>query len=463
VTEPGVSNIYVSYLNDPSHTVAPGYSLAQGCLADTLPLVDLAQERAQQILAAADRQCYPESVIVSRHGQIAKRYADLIGHSRGVVMKASKLLSLASLPVADAPEFSASDEPTLLRCGDDPPSMPAGLVADLVESEFDVPLHEVFIEFDPHPLAVGSIGQVHAATLQDGRDVAVKIQYPGVERAIRADLSDGVQLASFLRLGCRMTCVQSNVQAIARELSARIAEEVDYRIEAANQEAFAGAYRRHPRIRIPDTVPELCTARVLTMDLSDGFGLPRARTASKRLRDRWGEVIYRFTAGSLTKLGMLNADPSPGNYLFHADGGVTFLDFGCVRRYSAVQVRAMQAVMRAIMDLDARRLFDVLADAGYLNRADPPDATSLLAWFTEVHEPILEEQPYTYSPDFAAVLRGSDLARSGRYADVISRLKIPAAFLAVIRVNLGVTAVLAELGATGQWAAMFRDYCQTSK
>jgi predicted unusual protein kinase regulating ubiquinone biosynthesis (AarF/ABC1/UbiB family) len=177
------------------------------------------------------------------------------------------------------------------------------------------------------------------------------------------------------------------------------------------------------------------------------------------MRDQWGEVIYRFTAGSLTNLGMLNADPSPGNYLFHADGGVTFLDFGCVRRYSAVQVRAMQTVMRAIIDRDAGRLFDVLADAGYVNRADPPDPTALLAWFAEAHEPILQEQPYTYSPDFAAVLRGSELARSGRYADVISRLRIPADFLAVIRVNLGVAAVLAELGATGHWADIYRDCC----
>lgn len=460
MTEPGVSSIYVSYLNDPPHTVAPGYSLAQGRMADTLPLVDLAQERAQQILAAADRQCYPESVIVSRHGQIAARYADLIGQSRGIVMKASKMLSLTSLSSASAPERLASYE-SMLRRDDGPPSMPAGLVADLVESEFDVPLYEVFIEFDPHPLAVGSIGQVHAATLQDGRDVAVKIQYPGIERAIRADLSDGEQLASFLRLGCRVTCVQSNVQAIARELSARIAEEVDYRIEAANQEAFAGAYRGHPQIRIPETVPELCTARVLTMDLSDGFCLGRARTASRRQRDRWGEVIYRFTVASLTKLGMLNADPSPGNYLFHADGGVTFLDFGCVRRYSAVQVLTMQAVMRAIIDLDSRRLFDVLADAGYVNRADPPDATSLLAWLTEAHEPILEEQPYTYSPDFAGLLQGPDLARSGRYADVINHLRIPADFLALIRVNLGVTGILAQLGATGDWAAIYREYCRS--
>lgn len=459
MTEPGSSRIYVSYLNVPSHTVVPGYSLAQGYLADTLPLLDLTHERARQMLSAADRQCYADSVIMSRHGQIATRYADLIGQSRGVVMKASRLLSLGSMPPADAVECGVGYESMRLLRGAGPPSMPAGLVADLVESEFDVPLHETFIEFDPHPLAVGSIGQVHAATLQDGRDVAVKIQYPGVERAIRADLSDGEQLASFVRLGCRTTCVQSNVNAIARELSARIAEEIDYRIEAANQEAFAGAYRGHPQIRIPDTVPELCTARVLTMDLSDGVGLQRARTASRRLRDRWGEAVYRFAVGSLTKLGMLNADPSPGNYLFHADGGVTFLDFGCVRRYSAVQVRSMQAVLRAIADRDARRVLGVLADAGYVNPADPPDPTALLAWFTEAHEPILEEQPYTYAPDFAAVVRGSDLARSGRYADVISRLRIPADFLAVIRVNLGVTAVLAELGATGYWADICRDYC----
>jgi hypothetical protein len=459
VTEPGASRIYVSYLNVPSHTVVPGYSLAQGYLADTLPLVDLTHERARQMLSAADRQCYGDSVIMSRHGQIARRYADLIGQSRGVVMKASRLLCLGSMPPAGAVECGVGYDSMRLLRGGEPPSMPAGLVADLVESEFDVPLHETFIDFDPHPLAVGSIGQVHAATLQDGRDVAVKIQYPGVERTIRADLSDGEQLASFVRLGCRTTCVQSNVKAIARELSARIAEEIDYRIEAANQEAFAGAYRGHPQIRIPDTVPELCTARVLTMDLSDGVGLARARTASRRLRDRWGEAVYRFAVGSLTKLGMLNADPSPGNYLFHADGGVTFLDFGCVRRYSPVQVRSVQAVLRAIADLDARRVLGVLADAGYVNLADPPDPTALLAWFTEAHEPILEEQPYTYSPDFAAVVRGSDLARSGRYADVISRLRIPADFLAVIRVNLGVTAVLAELGATGYWADICRDYC----
>ncbi len=415
----------------------------------------------EQIAAAAGWTSGADPVVAARHGRAVERYADLLGQSRGLVMKASKLLSLASVPPAGSPEHDAFYRSVLARCEDDTPSMPAGLAADLAEAELGLALHEVFMDFDPHPIAAASIGQVHAARLHDGRDVAVKIQYPGVGEAIRADLFNGDMLASFLRLSCGTTCVQSDIDAIAGELSARIVEELDYRVEAANQEAFAAAYRGHPLIRIPETVPELCTSRLLTMDLSEGFGWERARTAPKHLRDRWGEVIYRFAVGSLARLGLLHADPSTRNYLFHADGGVSFLDFGCVRRYSAPQVSTLQTVMRAIIDGEADQVLDVLTQAGYASQSDPPDAADLLAWLKAAHAPVVAEQPYTYSPDFAASLSGADLGRSGRYAGVISRLTIPADFLAVIRVNLGVAEVLAGLGATGEWAAMCSEYCRS--
>ncbi len=462
MTEPGVFDMHASYPRYPralSHSIAPGYCLAQGKLAGALPLVGLAMTATELTTDEEDRLA-ADPVVAARHGRAAERYADLLGRSRGMVMKASKLLSLANLPSAGSPEHVALYRSALARCEDDTPSMPAGLAADLAESELGLPLHEIFMDFDPHPIAAASIGQVHAARLQDGRDVAVKIQYPGVGQAIRADLFDGDMFASFLRLGCEMTCVQTDLAAIASEISARIVEELDYRVEAANQETFAAAYRGHPLIRVPETVPELCRQRLLTMDLSDGFCWERARTAPKHLRDRWGEVIYRFAAGSLTRLGMLNADPGPRNYLFHADGGVTFLDFGCVRRYSAPQVGTVQAVMRAIADGEADQVLDALIRVGYASESDPPDAQDLLAWLRATHEPIVAEQPYTYSPDFAEALRGAGLARSGRYADVIGRLTIPADFLAMIRVNLGVTSVLAGLGATGDWTAMHREYCR---
>jgi hypothetical protein len=199
---------------------------------------------------------------------------------------------------------------------------------------------------------------------------------------------------------------------------------------------------------------------MLTMELSDGYCWERAKTAPKHLRDRWGEVIYRFAAGSLTRLGLLNADPSPRNYLFHADGSVTFLDFGCVRRYSARQVATIQTLMRAIVDGKPSQLLEVLTRAGYVNQSNPPHPADLLAWFRAAHAPVVSDKPYTYTPDFAAMLRGPELARSGRYAHVIDRLNIPADFLSLVRVNLGITNVLAGLGATGDWGTMHREYCR---
>ena len=459
MAEPGVFDVHAYYPRALSHSIAPGYCLAQGRLAEALPVIGLAMFAAEPddeagCLAGAD------PVIAARHGRAVERYADLLGRSRGLLMKASQLLSLANLPSARSPEPIAIYRSLLARCGNDTPAMPGGLAADLAESELGLPLHQVFVDFDPHPLAAASIGQVHAATLQDGRDVAVKIQYPGVAEAIRTDLFDSDQLASFVRLGCEMTCVRPDIAAIAGELSARIVEELDYQVEAANQEAFAAAYRGHPQIRIPETVPELCTSRLLTMELSEGYSWERAKTAPKHLRDRWGEVIYRFAVGSLTRLGMLNADPSPRNYLFHADGGVTFLDFGCVRRYTARQVGTIQTLMRAIVDGDAEQLIDVLTQAGYVSQSNPPNPADLRAWFRAAHLPVVSEQPYTYSPEFAATLRGPELARSGRYADVIDGLNIPADYLAVVRVNLGITRVLSGLRATGDWAAMHREYCR---
>jgi predicted unusual protein kinase regulating ubiquinone biosynthesis (AarF/ABC1/UbiB family) len=460
VTEPGVFDVHAYYPRALSHSIAPGYCLAQGRLAEALPVIGLAMFAAEPDEETARCLAGADPVIAARHGRAVARYADLLGRSRGLFMKASRLLSVANLPSARSPEPIAIYRSLLAGCEDDTPAMPAGLAADLAESEIGLPLHEVFADFDPHPIAAASIGQVHAATLQDGRDVAVKIQYPGVAEAIRTDLFESDQLASFVRLGCQTTCVQPDIAAIAGELSARIIEELDYQVEAANQEAFAAAYRGHPQIRIPETVPELCTSRMLTMELSEGYSWERAKTAPKQLRDRWGEVIYRFAAGSLTRLGMVNADPSPRNYLFHADGSVTFLDFGCVRRYSARLVGTIQTLMRAIVGGDADHLLDVLTQAGYVSQSHPPRPADLLAWFRATHAPVVSAQPYTYSPEFAAKLRGPELARSGRYADVIDGLNIPADFLAVVRVNLGVTSVLSGLGATGDWAAMHREYCR---
>jgi len=441
---------------DSPDQVAPGYHLPRGRLARALPLVGLTLRHVGGTGISALRR--DQADVAARHGRAAERYADLLGHSRGVLMKAGQLLSLAALSPAIPAEHQDVYQAALARLQDDAPPMPGGLAVDLAESEFGCPLRELFSDFDPHPIAAASIGQVHAARLQDGREVAVKIQYPGVAQAIRADLRNGELLASFLQFGSGLTSVRADLPALARELTARIADEIDYRAEAASQAAFAAAYRGHPFIRIPEIVPELCTGRVLTMELIDGLRWPRARTAGQALRDRWGDVLFRFAVGSLIRLGMLNADPHPGNYLFHADGGVTFLDFGCVRRYTAGQVATMQSAAQAVVDCDETKLHRVLAEAGYLDQTDPPRPPALMCWLREALQPIVAPQPFSYTPEFATELIRPDLSRSGRHAAVISRLAIPADLLSVARVNLGLTAVLGELRATADWDAIRREY-----
>jgi predicted unusual protein kinase regulating ubiquinone biosynthesis (AarF/ABC1/UbiB family) len=189
----------------------------------------------------------------------------------------------------------------MARLQADAPPMAPELAPAVVEAELGAPPEEIFAEFDPHAFAAASIGQVHAARLPDGRRVAVKVQYPGVDQAIRADLDNTELLATFLQLVGAIVPGSNrvDVRAVAREVAARIGEEIDYRIEAAYQTDFANAYRDHPFIRIPEVVPQLSTRRVLTMDLVDGMRWSQAVAADQQLRDKWGEVIYRSASGQL--------------------------------------------------------------------------------------------------------------------------------------------------------------------
>jgi predicted unusual protein kinase regulating ubiquinone biosynthesis (AarF/ABC1/UbiB family) len=391
------------------------------------------------------------------HGRGAERYAEFLGRSRGALMKAGQVLSFVALGPALPDDQRAACQAALARLQDDAPPMPADVAVAVVEAELQRPLSDVFAEFDPCPVAAASIGQVHAARLPGGREVAVKVQYPGVADAIRSDLRNGQLLASFLQLGRGLTCVRADVTALAAELAGLISGELDYRAEAAHQAKFAAAFRGHPLIRIPQIVTELCTSRVLTMDLAQGRRWPEAVAAPAALRDRWGEVIVRFAIGSLRRLSMVNADPHPGNYLFHDDGTVTFLDFGCVKRYPRVQVAAVEAAVQAAVDGDAGELSRVLAPAGFVDLADPPDPGRLLCWVREALTPLIAPQPFTCTPEFAAALARLELSRSGPHADIIGRLTVPPDFLSIARLSLGITAVLGALRATGEWEAIRRE------
>ena len=223
------------------------------------------------------------------------------------------------------------------------------LASEVIEAELGAPPETLFAEFARRPLAAASIGQVHSARLHDGRKVAVKVQYPGAGAAIAADLKNTELIAVFIQLLRSFVpgLTRSDPRAFAAEITARISEELDYRVEASNQLLFAAAYRGHPFFHVPEVVEDLSTRRVLTQELSEGMSWPEALLCDQALRDQWSESIFRFVFGSIRRLKAFNADPHPGNYHFHEDGSVTFLDFGCVKHLSDTQAAGITEIIRS--------------------------------------------------------------------------------------------------------------------
>ena len=423
--------------------------------------------RAAPLVAATGRTAGESVVAALRgkdrsavHARSAERYADALGRSRGVMMKAGQILSFVTLGGLADGEHRNVYQTALARLQDDAPPMDPETAAAVVTAELGGRPEQVFAHFEPLPLAAASIGQVHAARTHDGRYVVVKVQYPGVDEAIRADLANTELLATFFTVVRNVLpdVGRSDARALAREVAERIGEEIDYETEAKNQQAFADAYRDHPFIRIPAVLPELSTARVLTMERSDGMRFAAAQQADQELKNRWGEAIYRFTLGSLRVLGMFNADPHPGNYLFHPDGTVTFLDFGCVKHFTRAQVDWMRDVVQCSIEDDAEGLLREYTSGNFVDPADPPDAQALLAWSRESLRPLLSEQPFTYTPEFAATLVDLEFSPMGPNAAAVKKLALPAEYLTISRIDLGMTAVLGALRATSNWEGIREEW-----
>jgi predicted unusual protein kinase regulating ubiquinone biosynthesis (AarF/ABC1/UbiB family) len=419
------------------------------------PLVGLAGRTAGEAVVASLRGSRSSKSRADLHERAAERYVQRLGHSRGVLMKAGQILSMAIPESTVEGNARGVYQRAFAKLFDDAPPMPTRVAIATIETELGRPLAELFASFEPSPLAAASIGQVHAATLHDGTRVVVKVQYPGVEQAIRADLANTELLGTFLQLILTLVpnLAKVDVGGMAREISERIGEEIDYLTEAENQREFADAYRGHPFIRIPEVHDGFTTRRVLTMQLDDGMRYPDATHAEQELRDRWGEAIFRFVWRSLRRLGINNADAHPGNYLFHPDGSVTFLDFGCVKRLTEPQVDGLVGVIRRVLDGDAEELHRFAIQSGYIDGDVTVDPADMLKLMTETASYLTQPQPFTITPETIAgtwrnVLRGPE-------KQVFRKMSPPADEQTMwMRLGTGAMAVLGGLHATGYWRAI---------
>ncbi len=379
----------------------------------------------------------------------AQDVAEVLGNMKGAIMKAGQMVSF----IADGlpPEAQAA----LATLQADVPPMSPSLAEGVVRDELGADPEKLFLDWDPIPKAAASIGQVHKAVMPDGRVVAVKVQYPGVDRAIRSDLDNAELLYGMF---AAFALKNMDVHAMVDELRARMGDELDYRKEARNQAEFAERYRGHPFIHVPDVVPERSAQRVITSEWVEGLSWKEfLATATPEQKATAGEVLFRFAEGSIWNHGVFNGDPHPGNYRFHPDGSMTFLDFGLVKRWTRGELESLSPCLDAILARDPQATVDRMVDAGFLLADHRRDPQRVWEYVSSPYIPYLDEE-FAFTRGFVGEVLSKIIDINGPYADVIRALNMPPSFVILDRVVWGVSALLGKLEATIRWRGMLDEY-----
>jgi len=302
-------------------------------------------------------------LLSNRSAATAERAAEVLGTMRGLAAKVGQMLSYVDgfLPESQREVFEQAMQP-LLR---DAPTSSIRVVRGMVESELGAKIADLFLEFKDEPIASASIGQVHWARLADGREVAVKVQHPRIDEAIESDLNNAGMLEALISM---LGPKAMNGRAVFDVVRERFREELDYTLEAERQRYFANVHAGDRTIRIPRVIADRSSRRVLTSEFVRGATLEQAAGMSESLRKRYAETLWRFVFKGYLVGGVFNADPHPGNYLFHSDGSVTFIDFGCVQPLGDTQLIAARRVHHAALRGDEaefeRRIIELLGLRG---------------------------------------------------------------------------------------------------
>jgi predicted unusual protein kinase regulating ubiquinone biosynthesis (AarF/ABC1/UbiB family) len=387
------------------------------------------------------------------HLEAAERMVDALGTMKGAAMKIGQLASFIDTEFLPE-EYREVYQEKLAKLRSEAPPMPWNTVKSVLEEEWDDPVEDLFEDFSHDAAAAASIGQVHRATLPDGREVAVKVQYPGVAKALRADMQNAgmiMRLAKALAPGL-------DAKAAAEELKQRVLEELDYEYEAQNQRTFARAYRGHPFIYVPDVITRLSRSRVLVSEWVEGAGFDTVKELPQEERDRFGEIVFRFCFGSIYHLQHFNADAHPGNYLLMDDAKVAFLDFGMTKQLDKEQIELEIAAIEAVLDEDPEELVQALADLGFLHKPQKMDAEKLMAHVKAVGGWYLEPGERTVDSEMVMRAIASVSDPRSEFFDLMRRENLPANELMGRRMESGVLAVLGQLNATRDWNAIGREW-----
>ncbi len=366
---------------------------------------------------------------------LATELLTTFGRMRGLALKVGQMLSyLEDVLPPDAQRVLA-----LLQRDASP--MPWETIRPHLTREFGRPPEVLFDQFDPQPIAAASIGQVHRAKLPNGTDVAVKVQYPGIDVAMQSDLKN----ARVVSLMKRLMFMNVEMTELMGELEARFLDECDYGKEAEYQAAYRGRFEGHPYIVVPEVHAEWSTRRVLTTTFYEGRSFHEwlADDPDQEARQRVTQLFYRFYLGSLYMDGLFNCDPHPGNYLFLDNGRVVFLDYGCCRRFSRERLNQWVAMNRAVYADDPTELHRLALDLGFFKSNVDYDREAFRQLMRYLYQPYLKDEPFDFSQENRP---HTTFRRMFSDNPNLFKLNMPADAVFLNRIEFGLVSLLAKIG-----------------
>lgn len=388
----------------------------------------------------------------------AAKAAELLGTLRGVAAKLGQMASYVDGVVPE--EHRGAFEKGMKGLQSAAPRSSSLEIRKTVERELKAPMDKLFAAWDDVPMASASVGQVHRARLQNGQDVAVKVQHPGIVEAMESDLDNIGLLENLVALGGSR---RFDSKRLFDEAATRLREELDYGLEATRQEQFGALHQNDPQISIPQVIRSHSTRHVLTTELVSGLKFDDACLAPELARQQWAATLWRFVYKGNLVGGMFNADPHPGNYFFNPDGKVTFLDFGCVQLiepHRMGQSNAMHRAARARDEVAFRQAVHVLLDlkgGGHEHRTQKH--------MRDIYEPLFKS-PFHVSREYTTrLLRqmrelGAEAQKAGHDDHYVP---LPEGALFLNRLQFGFYSILARLNVTVDYAQVERDFLGETK
>lgn len=404
-----------------------------------------AGSKLKSIVQSADSAALARAAAHAKNGEAIAR---TLGELKGAVMKVGQMASIAGDIL---PKEITGALATLQR---DAPPMSFDVIAGQVEAELGGSPDALFERFDREPFAAASIGQVHRARV-DGREVVVKVQYPGVDASADSDLA---HLKVALRASGLVKVPKESLDAMFVELRDRLKEELDYARELENVRLFRAFHaERHPFVVVPEPVAERSSGRVLTLayEPGDTLGTVRPESYSQALRDRIGENLARAFLAELFELQTVHADPNPANFAARLDGTLVLYDFGCVKRVPDEVMVPYRATLKAAVDEDYDAVDANLVKLG-VRRADGPrvEAGFYKAWRDIFAEPIFAER-YDYG---STKVVDQVLAQAPKFFARMDSFQPAAQIAYVDRAIAGLFGNLRNLGVRGTFGPILLDY-----